>query len=96
MGAEYQEMTAKGTKEAMIAQFHARVEEDIYEYGHHGYTGSFAEKDDISVHDAVMSEKEAKEHCLDNSEKWGSALAIPTNEERTTWYIGAWCSSTGF
>lgn len=93
MGAVYQEMTVTGTKDEMVSHFHARVEEDIYDYGHRGYTGTFAEKDDIDIHDVVMSEKEAEEHCIDNVGKWGSALAIPTNEERTTWYIGAWCST---
>jgi hypothetical protein len=93
MGAEYRSDIIDGnlTEEELKQKFFELKEQDEYNYGHAGYTGTFAEKMDIDIIDGVMTGKEAEEYTQDNNDKWENAFAIKLDDGR--WYIGGWCSS---
>ena len=88
MGAEAFTTYAEGADVA--AAFRAAVEQAQYDYGHAGYTGSVAEKDEYIVIDSPpLSENDAEaladKLIRDNDEricdKWGPAGAIPVHGE---------------
>ena len=90
------EVPAKTGEEA-IAEFHHIKEENEYECGHGGYTGTFAEKTHCLIltpphGDEYWSILELKE-LVDNSKeygKWGPAVAGRISE--TEYYLYGWCS----
>ncbi|WP_370973637.1 hypothetical protein [Amycolatopsis sp. cg9] len=84
MGAEAFTTYSEGAD--VDAAFRAAVEQAQYDYGHGGYTGSVAEKDEYIVIDGPpLSESDAEaladKLIRDNDEricdKWGPAGAIP-------------------
>jgi hypothetical protein len=93
MGAEYCSdiIDSNVTKEELSKKFLELKEKDEYNYGHAGYTGSFAEKEDIDIIDEVMTLEKAEAYTQDNNDKWGNAFVIKLVDGR--WYIGGWCSS---
>ena len=71
-------------------------ESAAYDYGHAGYTGTFAEKLEkgVIIHrDKVFeNEQEAMKYVDEvlDSDKWGPADVVPIKD--TGWFIGGWCS----
>ncbi|MFI7641865.1 hypothetical protein [Nonomuraea sp. NPDC049400] len=84
--------------------FDAAVEQARYDYGHRGYTGTIAEKDDfVIVASEPMPETEATALAdqllrADNPrilDKWGPAGAIPIKGENgspVSWLFVGWAS----
>jgi hypothetical protein len=94
MGATYRETGIKAANEAKLrVAYAALVAEEAYEYGHGGYTGTFAEKASVRIIPPPdgkkrWSIKAAREHCDDN-DKWGSAWAYRLGAGK--WYVGGYC-----
>ena len=55
------------------------VEEARYENGNGGYTGSFAEKDGLTIKTTVHADYDSAMEELENNPKWGNAWAVPYN-----------------
>ncbi len=99
MGAEYCQtiiedaelkMTDKELEDAAQGVF----DQAAYDYGHAGYSGSFAEKDSITIHrDRVFDDEEAADRFIDkmDSDKWGPADVVPIKGRG--WYMAGWCSA---
>lgn len=91
MGGEYQDMTVKCKKNELEEKFNEIVKQCEWDFGHAGYTGTFAEKDGVKVIEGNWTEDGARTDCEDNNDKWGPAFAYFIAKD--TWYIGGWCSS---
>lgn len=79
MGATDVYMTVDGKKnEAQVKQaFAEKQSDDAHEYGHGGYSGSFAEFNGISfTRMEFATVDEAGDWIEKNSQKWGPALAV--------------------
>lgn len=81
-----------------LKQFHRRCEECRYEYGHGGYTGTFAECWDVRfLHRTFDSNGAAAEAIEETHEKWDPVMAVLVRGKRKNskshWVFGAWCSS---
>ncbi len=89
MGAQFITMTAKGDPEKAFAK---RRKQDLHNYGHGGYTGSFAEPKSVIV------ERDGYFHCIHDAEeylegkceKWEPAIAVMYYDEddKEMWMIG--------
>lgn len=91
MGAEFQftKLELKDTTPAKAAN--DLIQQAAYDFGHSGYTGSFAECDGFRMTDEVFETvNEAHDWLTDNAEKWGPMLGVRVGDEI---YVGAWCSS---
>jgi len=85
--------------------FWAAVDQSLYDYGHAGYTGKIAEKDEFTiVRSQPMSRQDANavanQMIQDDdgriSDKWGPAGAIPVageNGKTAGWLFFGWASS---
>lgn len=104
MGSYFDEQTIKPKNpddlEELKNVFQEIVEQCLYDYGHAGYTGTFAEKDpdDLLVVEeldgvtkTVWSLDEARKHAMDCNDKWGPTFAYRLNDG--SWYIAGWCSN---
>jgi len=99
MGAEYcstiitdPELKMTNTEIEDAAQEVIKTAE--YDYGHSGYSGSFAEKGDVTIlRDEVFMEEDAAYKFIDkmDSDKWGPADVVPI--AGVGWYMAGWCSS---
>lgn len=100
MSAEFNftKLLAKTKDEALHEGFDL-IEQAAYDYGHSGYTGSFAECDGVEfvyadVYNSVMKRfdsVDAAEEYLDRTAlKWGPMLIVAVGDD---FYAGAWCSS---
>ena len=70
----------------------AIIEQAAYDYGHAGYTGSFAEADGVVLSLNILENLDAAESWLDeHAEKWGPAIIVKT--EAGEYCVGALCSS---
>jgi len=99
MGAEYNDYQfPSGTKKEELFDLAQEVfDEARYDYGHAGYSGSFAECGESQfTHKVFDTTDEAYKWVFDTAEKWGPALIVtvqaPANKF-STYYMGAWCSS---
>ena len=94
MGGEYQcESLPDMSAEELQAKYRDMVNECLYNDGHGGYSGTFAEKPDLDVlSDTFDTEDDAREFCIDN-DKWGPSWAVRVEQPEPHWYIGGWCSS---
>ena len=95
MGANLQIMTVEtSVREDVKKAFRQRKEEDLYEYGHDAYSGTFGTLDGLDFyHREVDSYATAKEIIADKTEKWGNALAVPVKEGSKFYYVvGGWCA----
>lgn len=93
MGAEFnfKKLNAKTAYDA-VAEGEEAIEQAAYDYGHAGYTGSFAECDGVHVTDYVAADEEDAEQWLgDNAVKWGPMLIVALKDGG--YCAGAWCSS---
>lgn len=76
---------------AMFAEIVARCE---YDYGHSGYTGTFAETPGVDVTRRSFEDWDVAFKWIDeNTDKWENAKAVRVEGENPGWAIGAWCSS---
>lgn len=94
MGAEFNftELKVK-TEKAAIKAGREVIEQALYDYGHAGYSGSFAEADGVEVvkHYTPANLAEAEKWLDENAAKWGPALIVRCADG--TWCMGAICSS---
>ena len=95
MGAEYNDgsllKTEYPTKTRVKVFLDDLIENAKYEYGHRGYTGSFAEATGVSIIDKHFdSIEEATDWLIDNAPKWGNIYVVST---QTHWVYGAVCAS---
>ena len=95
MGACSSFMTVETTdKSKVMKEFKEYVEELVYEYGHNCYNGTFSTCSGLTVTSKTFTdEKEAREYILDNTEKWGDALAVTIKSDKGNYtLIGGWCA----
>lgn len=88
------------SQDTLDSVFSRAVEAAAYEYGHRGYTGSLAEKGEVTFIGTVKTKREARE-AIDKlveasderiDDKWGPAGAILIEEEKTYVFFG-WAAS---
>ena len=93
MGGIYESFTKdKDVSEGDLAEGFYRYQQSLrWEYGHGGYTGTMAEKTGLEFISGTWTQEEAREHCIENNEKWGRASVYRLDDGR--WYVGGWCSS---
>ena len=99
MGAEYcstiitdPELKMTNTEIEEAAQ--GVIETAEYDYGYSGYSGSFAEKDGVTIlRDEVFMDEAAADKFLDemDTSKWEYADAVPV--AGVGWYMAGWCSA---
>ncbi len=96
MGAEYcqETISAKTDKEAQEA-FMGLVAECEYDHGHSGYSGTFAEKTELTILPPPKGRNfwspEELEHHEAGEDKWGPAVGGKISD--TEYFVGGWCSS---
>lgn len=101
MGAEYEEDRCVCTEADLPMRYNAIVRECLYESGHGGYTGTFAEKPELKVRTPgkVWELEAAKKDCQESNPKWDESWAYDLGQAADSspgvreWYIGGWCSS---
>lgn len=99
MGASLVDMTVDGEKtyDEVLQLFRQKQEDDGYNYGHGGYSGSFIEFPGLSFRDdiSLSSYNDAYEWLCSNSDKWRDAIAIRYTDDdgKVKWLIGGWASS---
>lgn len=79
MGAIYNEMELDGklTSEQVKAAFNERREQDGYEHGMGGYSGSFYEAQGLTFTGREFNTRdEAAEYLDSHAQKWGPAVAV--------------------
>lgn len=93
MGAERFDHYQKGAD--VKSAFAAATEEAAYEYGHRGYTGSLAEKNEFEIRNEgkplTMKESEAfadKDLEDNDHDKWGPAWAVAIRPDDSQEIIG--------
>jgi len=98
MGGEYQEqiltVAAVSTLKELKEEYARIVADHLYMDGHGGYSGTFAEKPQLTIISQEAGEfgrEDARDHCVQNNDKWGPSFAYRISP--TEWYIGGWCSS---
>lgn len=81
------------TKDEVISEFNVICNQARHDYGHAGYTGTFAEAPGIDFPRGRQktTEKEAKEWLVEHAEKWEDALAVPLIGGG--YLVGGWFSS---
>lgn len=93
MGYEFNftKLKARSKKEA-LAEAETIIAQAAYEYGHGGYTGSFAEAQGVEFVESDMADEEQAEEWLsDYADKWGPAIITLTKNGK--FCMGANCSS---
>lgn len=94
MGAEFNEYRLKATNDNdALKDVRAIIERCYYDWGHGGYTGSFAEANGVEFRkDVKPTDYATAVDWLDeNCRKWGPILIVKTAEGE--YIAGAWCSS---
>lgn len=93
MGAEFVYETLKAeTREEAIYEVTQIIKQCLHDYGHAGYTGTFAESDGVSVVDVYVDDYDkACDWLLENCRKWGPVLVVKTRDD--CYVAGAWCAS---
>ena len=79
MGACFNEMALDGklTKEQVKAMFSERVEQDGYDHGRGGYSGSFYETNGLDFTGLEFdTEDAARDYLQEHAQKWEAALAV--------------------
>ena len=92
MGCEYNFEMLKAThKEAALAEAQHLIDQAMWEHGHGGYTGSWAECCGVDIVSCGSTPGAEIEDFLDTkAEKWGPMLVTECDGR---WYAGALCSS---
>jgi hypothetical protein len=103
MGGEYYSRTVQAkTDEEAVAAFENIRESCLYESGHGGYTGTFAEKEEIKIlppppcrrtpaQEREFWTREELDEFAQEQDKWGDAFGGKINE--TEYYLCGWCSA---
>lgn len=97
MSGEYYARTIKCSRSDVLDTFLELVRQCQYDYGHAGYSGTFAEKQGgvkiipVPAGQEFWTEDGAEMHCNEENDKWGPAFAYEIAPD--TWYIGGVCSS---
>ena len=80
-------------RDAAIVEANSVIEQECYEYGHGGYTGTFAEAQgcEIAQHPPLDNREAAEDWLNGHAQKWGPALLVVTTDGK--YYMGANCSS---
>ena len=81
-------------REQVQKEFSEYRQECLYEYGHNAYSGSFATLQDTLIFNSreFTDVREAEDYILNNTEKWGNAMACTIKEEGKEPYtlVGGW------
>jgi hypothetical protein len=101
MGATFDSRNYKGkyTKDKILELFKTDVEQALYDYGHHGYSGTIAEKGHESVKIDWQSKmfptlERAETYIQEHSEKWENAIGVfYKNDDEEGCIVGGWCSA---
>ena len=96
MGAEFNEEIFEDMSVDELKQaYQKEVEECLYNFGHSGYSGTFAEKPDLEIQTIPNipnpTEEEARTFADDRNDKWEASFAIKLDSGK--WFVGGWCSS---
>lgn len=77
MGATNLSMSVKGNESAVRKAFKAKVADDLHQYGHDSYNGSFTTFDGLEIKSIVLDGLEAAyDYLEDQQQKWGPAFAV--------------------
>ena len=97
MGGRFKHTKLTATVAGLKKKYAEFVDQEAWEHGHGGYSGTFAEKPEVKVeHPPVpggpyWDEEQALDHAMEHNDKWGPAFAYRIAD--TTWLIAGWCSS---
>jgi hypothetical protein len=72
------------------------IDQAAHDYGHAGYSGSFAECPGARIENkAFPTFGDAEEWLVEHAQKWEAAVLVQveTVEGVQRWAMGAWCSS---
>ena len=92
MGCEFnfEELRAQNKADAK-AEVEELIRQAEYDYGHGGYSGTFAEAQGTAFEDREMENvEEAEAYLEEHAVKWGPAVIVKTKDDR--YCVGAWCS----
>lgn len=99
MGAQFIVMT---TEDDPVKAFIAQKAQDEYDYGHAGYTGTFAEVPGVTIvrepgsnsPKTFPTAQAAEQYCEEHAEKWEPALAVRFKDYdgNERWMIAAFSS----
>lgn len=97
MGAEFNITLLKAKDKAeAVEKGKAKIKQALYDSGHGGYSGTWAECTGVVMTDEVFDTRlKGEEWLRDNAEKWGPMLIVQIVEEGEVPFFmaGAWCSS---
>lgn len=101
MGACFEGYTVKADvpPKALVKEHDEMIERCKHEYGHGGYSGTFAECSGLEVREECFTDvKEAFDWIAEHHEKWSPSLAVKViNDDPESpvalWAIGGWMSS---
>ena len=81
------------TRDKAVVEAQSVIEDACHEYGHGGYTGTFAEAlgCEVAGHPHLESLEDAELWLYEHARKWGPALLVVTATGR--YCMGANCSS---
>lgn len=94
MGANFESVEFEGTKDEIIKKYRTLVEEQRYEHGNGGYSGTFATLAGIVVQGQVFpNRKEALDHIENTHQKRDPAIAVQFRDiektvEKSPTFIG--------
>ena len=94
------------TQADIESQWPAINEHYCWEHGHAGYSGTLAEKPEVSFpcgDKPFPTIQAAEDWVIEHNDKWGPAFAVRVAEHESTtfagktikahWRVGGWCSS---
>jgi hypothetical protein len=94
MGCEFNFEILHATNDAdALQEVSAMIDQAKYEYGHSGYSGTFAEARGCEINKSVIFEgiTDAEDWLDEHAEKWGPAIIVLTQSGK--YCVGANCSS---
>ena len=93
MGADNIFLIVKGGNQTYVRRrFKEKHENDLHEYGHDAYAGTWGNVDDVKFTGKTFKSKdEAMEYLYDNCKKWDDGLVVEyrNSEGQLVWMIGA-------
>ncbi len=96
MGAIDQYFTVRtGSLEAVKKAYDDRVQNDCWDYGNGGYTGSFAESPGLTVTGKQFPDRDAAYDYLEQTiKKWANSLAVGFKDNGDQYWLvgGCFCS----
>ena len=95
MGAVFETLTSHtNNRQDAIDDCHNYIKECQWEYGHGGYSGTFAEAQGAVIDSMVFTNhEEAYDYLIEKAQKWGPAIGVEVkNIDQQFYLFGAWCS----